>query len=94
LAWQNTTLIDGDVPAAIAELKARPGKNISVLGSGALVQTLLRHDLVDEFGLMIDPLILGRGKRLFRDGLAPQRFELIRSNTTSKGVIIAAYRPR
>jgi dihydrofolate reductase len=91
-AWQPTVLISGDVPSAVAELKEQPGKNITVLGSGELVQTLLRHDLVDEIGLMINPLILGSGKRVFRDWLPPQRFELVKSTTTSKGVIMASYR--
>ena len=91
LTWQPTTLIDDDVPAAIAALKEQPGKNISVLGSGELVQILIRHDLVDEFGLMIHPLTLGSGKRLLREGLPPKRFELLRSTTTSKGVVMAIY---
>ena len=90
--WQPTTLISDDVPAGIAALKEQPGKNIVVLGSGELVQTLIRHDLVDEFGLMINPLILGSGKRLFREGLAPERFELLETETTSKGVVMATYR--
>ena len=92
LAWQNSTLLKGDVADAIRNLKAQPGKNITVLGSGELVQTLIRHDLVDEFGLMINPLVLGTGKRLFRDGLAPARFRLVDSKTTTTGVLIATYR--
>jgi dihydrofolate reductase len=93
LAWQNTTLIKGDVVSQIRAVKERPGGNITVLGSGELVQTLIRAGLIDEFGLMINPLVLGSGKRLFRDELAPLSLELIRSTTTSKGVIIATYRP-
>jgi dihydrofolate reductase len=92
LAWQNSTLLRGDVVEAIKNLKAQPGKNITVLGSGELVQTLIRHDLVDEFGLMINPLVLGTGKRLFREGLAPARFQLVDSKTTTTGVLIATYR--
>ena len=92
LDWQNSTLISDDVPAGIAEIKAQAGKNITVMGSGELAQTLLRHDLVDEFLLMIHPLVLGSGKRLFRDGTLPREFELARSSTTSKGVVIATYR--
>ncbi len=92
LAWQNSTLISRDVPDAVAQLKGQPGGDISVLGSGELVQTLLKHDLVDELVLMIDPLILGSGKRLFRDGLGPLRLQLAESKLTSSGVIIALYR--
>jgi dihydrofolate reductase len=93
LEWHNSTLISSDVPAAIADLKEQPGKNISVLGSGELVQTLIRHDLVDEFALVIDPLVLGSGKRLFREGLAPLRLELIDATPTGSGVIMATYSP-
>ena len=92
LDWQSSTVLSTDVPAAIAEIKAQPGKNITVMGSGELVQTLLGSDLVDEFMLMFHPLVLGSGKRLFRDGTLPRQFELVRSSTTSKGVIIATYR--
>ncbi len=92
LAWQNSTLISRDVPEAIAALKKQPGGDISVLGSGELVQTLLRHDLVDELALMIDPLVLGSGKRLFRDGLEPIRLQLAEAKPTSSGVIMALYR--
>lgn len=94
LEWQNSTLISDDVAAAIARLKDRPGKSISVLGSGDLVQTLLRHDLVDELVLMIHPLVLGEGKRLFRDGLPPKHFELAASTPPSaSGVVTTTYRP-
>lgn len=92
LAWQNSTLISRDVPEAIAALKKQPGGDISVLGSGELVQTLLKHDLVDELSLMIDPLVLGSGKRLFRDGLGPIRLHLAEAKPTSSGVIMAVYR--
>lgn len=93
LEWQNSTLISSDVPAAIRRLKEQPGGDISVLGSGELVQTLIAHDLVDEFALMINPLVLGTGKRLFRDGLAPARFRLIDATPTSTGVVMARYAP-
>jgi len=93
LAWQNSTLISEDVPGAVARLKQQPGQNITVLGSGELVQTLIRHDLVDEFALVIDPLVLATGKRLFRDGLGPLRLELLDARPTPSGVILATYRP-
>ena len=90
LAWQNSTLISGDVVERIAELKREAGKDISVLGSGELVQTLIRHHLVDELSLTIDPIVLGTGKRLFRDGLSPGRFQLVpraRPSPISAGAI-------
>ena len=64
--WQNSTLLEGDVAEAVAELKEQSGQDIRVIGSGELVQTLMKHDLVDEYQLMIHPLVLGGGKRLFR----------------------------
>jgi dihydrofolate reductase len=92
LEWQNSTLISSDVPDAIRELKQQPGGNITVLGSGGLVQTLIEHDLVDEFGLMIDPIVLGTGKRLFRDGLPPTRLRVANSHTNKAGVVMLTYR--
>jgi dihydrofolate reductase len=93
LEWQNSTLLQGDVAKAVAELKEQDGKNLVVLGSGELVQTLLENDLVDEFGLMIHPIVLGSGKRLFREGSAKKPLRLIRSTTSSTGVVIASYEP-
>lgn len=92
LEWQNSTLISRDVPDAIRKLKQQPGKNITVLGSGELVQTLIEHDLVDEFGLMIDPIVLGTGKRLFRDGLPLTRLQVADSHTNKAGVVMVTYR--
>ncbi len=92
LAWQNSTLISGDVVERIAELKRGAGKDISVLGSGDLVQTLIRHDLVDELSLIVDPIVLGSGKRLFRDGLTPRRFHLVGSVSGDNGVVMLTYR--
>jgi dihydrofolate reductase len=93
LAWENSTLINGDVPGRIAKLKEEDGKDIRVIGSGELVQTLIQHGLIDEYSLMIHPLILGKGKRLFRDGTAPARLRLADSKTTTKGVLILTYEP-
>jgi dihydrofolate reductase len=92
LAWQNSTLISGDVVERIAELKREAGDDISVLGSGDLVQTLIRHDLVEELSLTIDPIVLGSGKRLFRDGLSPRRFDLVGSVAGNNGVVMLTYR--
>jgi dihydrofolate reductase len=91
--WQNSVLIKGDVAPEIARLKQQPGKNIVVFGSGQLVQALLRHNLIDELQLVIHPLILGNGKRLFREGLERANFTLFESRTTPKGVLLLGYRP-
>jgi dihydrofolate reductase len=80
-------------PGQIAKLKEEDGKDIRVIGSGELVQTLIQHGLIDEYSLMIHPLILGEGKRLFRDGTAPARLRLADSKTTTKGVLILTYEP-
>jgi dihydrofolate reductase len=93
LAWQNSTLVRGDVAAEIAALKEQPGEAIQVIGSGELVQTLIRHDLIDEYRLMIHPLVLGSGRRLFREELPLVRLRLVDSKPTSTGVLIATYAP-
>jgi dihydrofolate reductase len=93
LPWQNSTLIRDDVAGAIRKLKAEDGKDIQVMGSGALVQTLIRENLVDEYQLMVHPIVLGNGKRLFRDGLDRNGLELIESAATTKGVLLLRYRP-
>jgi dihydrofolate reductase len=93
LEWRNATLLQGDVAKAVAVLKEQPGKNIVVLGSGELVQTLMENDLVDEYGLMINPIILGGGKQLFREGSQKRQLRLVRSMSTSTGVIVATYQP-
>jgi dihydrofolate reductase len=94
LPWENSTLLDGDVPSAVAELKRQQGKDIVVLGSGELVRTLIRHDLVDEYVLLIHPLVLGTGRRLFPDHGSRAELELVDSVTTTNGVVIATYRAR
>jgi dihydrofolate reductase len=92
LPWMNSTLLKGDVAQAVAALKAQPDMNLGVIGSGDLVQTLIKNRLVDEYVLLIFPLILGNGRRLFGDG-AMTRLQLVDSVTTTKGVLIATYRP-
>ena len=92
LAWQNSTILQGDVAKAVAELKEGEGGNIVVLGSGGLVQTLYENDLVDEYSLMINPIVLGSGKRLFRE-LPKRPLKLADSVTTSTGVVMATYVP-
>lgn len=93
LEWQNSTLLQGDVAKAVAELKEQAGKNLVVLGSGELVQTLMENDLIDQYGLMINPIVLGGGKRLFRDGSARRPLKLVDSKTSSTGVLITTYEP-
>jgi dihydrofolate reductase len=93
LEWQNSTLIDGDIAEEVAKLKEQPGNNIAVLGSGDLVQTLIKHDLVDEYFLVVFPIVLGSGKRLFRDTGQARRLNLVDSKTTSTGGMILTYRP-
>jgi dihydrofolate reductase len=93
LPWVNSTLLKGDVAKAVAGLRAQPGKDIVVLGSGELVQTLRKHNLVDEYVLLIYPLVLGSGRRLFRHGGGIEALELVDTKTTTTGVVIATYRP-
>ena len=93
LPWQNSTRISGDVPGAVRDLKAQDGKDIQLIGSGELVQTLIAEDLVDEFVLMIHPVVMGKGKRLFRDERATAKLRLIDSAPTTTGVVIARYEP-
>ena len=91
LSWNNSTLLEGDAADAVKELKEQPGEDIGVLGSGELVQSLIRHQLVDEYLLMIHPLVLGSGRRLFPDGVHSS-LRLVDSVTTTTGVVIATYR--
>jgi dihydrofolate reductase len=91
LPWSNSTLLKGDVAEAVAKLREQPGKDIGVLGSGELIQSLMRHDLIDEYVLMIHPLVLGSGRRLFTDGSPFATLRLVDSVTTTTGVVIATY---
>lgn len=90
-SWKNSILISGDVVRKINELKAQEGLDLQVYGSGNLIQTLLKHNLVDELRLKIFPITLGSGKRLFAEGTIPGAFTLKESRTSAKGVIIASY---
>jgi dihydrofolate reductase len=91
LDWSNSELIKGDVAKEVKKLKEQDGPEIQVHGSGDLVQTLLKHDLVDEFRLKIFPITLGRGKRLFAEGTIPVGFNLLESEVSPSGVIVASY---
>ena len=90
-AWAPTTVIR-DVPAEIPQLKQQTGKDIVVMGSSELIQTLIRHDLVDEYRLMIHPVILGAGKRLFRDQAEMRALQLVEAATTTTGLATLTYR--
>jgi dihydrofolate reductase len=89
--WQNSTLIQGDVVDYVRKLKDEQGPEIQVHGSGELIQTLLRNDLIDELRLWIFPVVLGTGKRLFADGTIPAGLRLVDSKTSTTGVILATY---
>jgi len=93
LSWSNSTLLKGDAAEAVARLKEQSGKDLLVLGSGELVQSLMRRNLVDEFVLLIHPLVLGSGRRLFADGGAFAALRLVATSTTTTGVVIATYQP-
>ena len=93
LPWMNSTLLKGEMAQAVARLKADLKKDLVVLGSGALLQSLARHNLVDEYILLIHPLVLGSGRRLFSDGGSFAGLRLVDSKATTTGVLIATYRP-
>ncbi len=89
--WNNSSLISGDVPAGVARLKDQSGGEIQVHGSSNLIQTLLKHDLVDEFRLWVFPVMVGPGKRLFGDGTVPGALRLVDTKISSTGVVIHRY---
>jgi dihydrofolate reductase len=93
LGWNNSQVIKGEVAEEVAKLKQEPGNELQVIGSGELVQTLINNDLIDEYRLMITPLVLGTGKRLFREGKARSELRLVDSKTSSTGVLILTYQP-
>lgn len=93
LAWSNSTLLKGDVPKVVAQLKAQTDKDLVMMGSGELVQTLMQHDLIDRYLLLIHPLVLGEGRRLFPEGGIPATLRLVATKPTDKGVVVATYEP-
>jgi dihydrofolate reductase len=93
LPWKNSTLLKGDAADAVARLKEQQDKDIVVLGSGTLVQSLVQRRLVDEYVLLIHPVVLGSGRRLFVDGGTFAALQLVDAQTTTTGVVIATYRP-
>ena len=93
LPWSNSTLLKGDAAKTVAQLKAEQDKDFLIFGSGVLVQSLMRANLIDEYVLLIHPLILGSGRRLFPDAGAFASLNLRNTKTTNKGVVIATYEP-
>jgi len=92
LAWNNSTLITGNIVASVTELKQQDGQDIVVHGSATLVQTLMEHDLVDRYRLLVYPVVLGKGKRLFREGI-PATLKLLEAQAFSTGVVAVVYEP-
>jgi dihydrofolate reductase len=93
LEWSNSVLIEGDAAEGIAALKKEDGPGLQVHGSGNLIQTLMRHDLVDQYRLWVFPLVVGSGKRLFPDGTVPSALKLVDSKVSTTGVVIGTYEP-
>jgi dihydrofolate reductase len=93
LEWENSQLLEGDVAEAVARIKREDGPELQVHGSSDLIQTLHRHGLVDQYRMMIFPVVLGTGKRLFGEGAAPATLRLVDSQPTSTGVVMATYEP-
>jgi dihydrofolate reductase len=93
LPWSNSTLLEGDAAEAVAKLRQQPGKDIGLLGSGELVRSLMRSNLIDRYVLLIHPLVLGSGRRLFPDGSPFSALRLLDSVTATTGVVIATYQP-
>jgi dihydrofolate reductase len=91
LPWQNSTLLEGDAAEAVAALKQQQGGDITILGSGVLIRSLMERELIDGYLLMIHPLVLGSGRRLFPDGGAFAKLRLVDSKPTTTGVLIARY---
>jgi dihydrofolate reductase len=93
LEWSNSVLLEGDAAEAVAALKQEDGPELQVHGSGDLIQTLVRHGLVDEYRLWVFPVVIGSGKRLFSEGAVPSGLKLVDSKVSSTGVVIGTYEP-
>jgi dihydrofolate reductase len=93
LEWNNSTIINNDVAEEVAKLKQQPGKDILIFGSGDLVNALMKHGLIDEYRLMVFPIVLGSGKRLFGDGLDTTVLELVDTKVFDSGVVVLTYKP-
>jgi dihydrofolate reductase len=93
LHWNNSTLLDGDVVSAIIALKAHPGPDLQIIGSGNLIQTLQAASLIDEYNVWTFPVVLGRGKRLFSEAAQPSALRLVRSQVSTTGIVMSTYLP-
>jgi dihydrofolate reductase len=91
--WKNSTIINERIVEEIAQLKQQPGQEIQIEGSATLVQSLMRTGLIDEYKFLIHPIIMGSGKRFFKDGMGMTRLKLIESKTLSLGVVVLTYQP-
>ena len=91
--WNNSTLLQGDVVSAISALKAQPGPDLQIIGSGNLIQTLQVASLIDEYNVWTFPVVLGRGKRLFGENAKPSTLRLVRSQVSATGVVMSTYVP-
>ncbi len=91
--WNNSRLIKRNIPEEVYKLKQQPGQDILVAGSGELVHTLMQHDLIDEYRIMVHPIVLGGGKRLFSDGTDKKVLRLIDTKTFSSGIVVLSYQP-
>jgi dihydrofolate reductase len=92
-SWTGTSIVEGDVVEFVRDIKSQPGGELQVHGSGALLQTLIAHDLVDEYRLWLFPIVLGKGRRLFPDGVVPKAFEHVETRQTAGGVTVLVLRP-
>ncbi|MBI1881007.1 MAG: dihydrofolate reductase family protein [Chloroflexi bacterium] len=90
--WNNSRLIKGNVAEEVSKLKQQPGQNLLIYGSGALVHTLMQHNLIDEYWLLVYPVVLGSGKRLFQDG-SSATLKLVETRAFSSGVVLLSYQP-
>ena len=93
LEWNNSSLIKDNVAEEVSRLKQQPDKDILIFGSGDLVNTLMQHDLIDEYRLMVFPVVVGSGKRLFRDGSDTKALRLVETKSFSSGVVVLSYQP-
>ena len=93
LEWNNSRLIKGNIAEAVSRLKQQPGQDITVHGSADLVNTLMQHDLIDEYRLMVHPIVVGSGKRLFKDGSDTTVLRLVETKTFGPGVVVLTYQP-
>ena len=91
--WNNSTIIKGNIAEEVFRLKQQPGKDVLIFGSGDLVNTLIQHGLIDEYRIMVFPIIVGSGKRLFKDGSETSAMRLVDTKTFGSGVVVLTYRP-